>query len=51
MYLFKYTYDYGDRIRTRKDICRKDENGKFHSVSEGNLLNPSKLINVDYEEI
>jgi len=50
-YLFKYTYDYGDRIRTRKEICRKDKNGEFHIVSEGNLLDPAKLIEVDYEKI
>ena len=51
MYLFKYTYDYGDRIRTRKEIFRKDEEGNFCMVSEGNLLDPTKLIDVDYEEI
>jgi hypothetical protein len=51
MYLFKYTYDYGDRILTRKDIYAEDDNGNYRLVSEGNTLDPSKLIDVDYEEI
>jgi len=51
MYLFKYTYDYGDRILTRKDIYAEDENGNYRLVSEGNTLDPSKLIDIDYEEI
>jgi len=51
MYLFKYVYDYDGSIRTSKDIYREDENGELILVSEGNTLDPEKLIEVDYEEI
>jgi hypothetical protein len=51
MYLFKYVYNYDGTIRTRKEIYRQEENGKLILVSECTPLDPTKLIDVNYEEI
>ena len=51
MYLFKYVYNYDGTIRTRIEIYRQEENGKLILVSECTTLDPTKLIDVNYEEI